>query len=652
MPDKSPHSDVQSRALDLIVLGRAAVDFYGQQVGARLEDETSMAKYLGGSSGNIAFGTARQGLKSAMLTRVGNEHMGRSVRETLSRAGVDVSHVVTDPERLTALVILGIKDQETFPLIFYRENCADMAISTEDFDADFIQSARALVITGTHFSTEQVNRVSRQAIEYARAGGVRTVLDIDYRPVLWGLTTRGDGETRFISSESVTAHLQSIVPLFDLIVGTEEEFHIAGGSTDTLEALRNVRRVSDAVLVCKRGPLGCSVFTGSIPDDLDDGITVKGVRVDVLNVLGAGDAFMSGFLRGWIRGESYEQCCRYGNACGALVVSRHGCAPAMPTAEELDYYIANAEQIPRPDKDTHLNYLHRVTTRDVEWPELCVLAFDHRIQLANMAREVGAAEERIEELKQLILQGAFKGAAEMGLNGNAGILADTTYGQATLNELTGRGWWIGRPVELPGSRPLRFEYGNNIGQQLTSWPREHVVKCLVFYHPDDSIDLRLDQERKVADMYEACVNSGHEFLLEVIPPAGSTVDDQTLARALTRFYNIGIYPDWWKLPSPSRAAWQHIESVINQRAPHCRGVVLLGLDAPEEELRDGFNQAAGIEVCKGFAVGRTIFGKPSRQWLAGELNDQQLVDVIAGNYVRMIRYWRERKAPATAQSVA
>ncbi|HEX7649948.1 MAG TPA: PfkB family carbohydrate kinase, partial [Noviherbaspirillum sp.] len=118
----------QSRPLDVICLGRLAVDLYAQQIGSRLEDATSFAKYLGGSSANIAFGCARLGLKSAMLSRVGNDHMGRFLTETLEREGCDVSHVSIDPERLTALVLLGLKDKHTFPLLFYRDNCADMAI--------------------------------------------------------------------------------------------------------------------------------------------------------------------------------------------------------------------------------------------------------------------------------------------------------------------------------------------------------------------------------------------------------------------------------------------------------------------------------------------------------------------------------------------
>jgi 5-dehydro-2-deoxygluconokinase len=215
------------RKLDVICLGRLAVDLYAQQIGARLEDVSTFSKYLGGSSGNIACNCARLGLKSAMLTRVGDDHMGRSLIETLAREGCDVSHVVKDENRLTALVLLGLKDRETFPLVFYRENCADMALDASDFDEAFIASSKALLITGTHFSTAQVDKASRQALEYARRNGVRTILDIDYRPVLWGLTAKAEGEVRYVSCEGVTKHLQGILPLFDLVVGTIEEFEIA-----------------------------------------------------------------------------------------------------------------------------------------------------------------------------------------------------------------------------------------------------------------------------------------------------------------------------------------------------------------------------------------------------------------------------------------
>jgi 5-dehydro-2-deoxygluconokinase len=138
--------------IDLITIGRSSVDLYGAQVGGRLEDMASFQKYVGGSPTNIAVGAARLGLRSALITRVGDEHMGRFIREELAREGVDVSAVRTDPERLTALVLLGIRDERSFPLIFFRENCADMALCEADIDPKFIVRARLVVATGTHLS--------------------------------------------------------------------------------------------------------------------------------------------------------------------------------------------------------------------------------------------------------------------------------------------------------------------------------------------------------------------------------------------------------------------------------------------------------------------------------------------------------------------
>ncbi|MGL4858725.1 MAG: bifunctional 5-dehydro-2-deoxygluconokinase/5-dehydro-2-deoxyphosphogluconate aldolase [Enterobacteriaceae bacterium] len=630
------------RPLDLICLGRVAVDLYAQQIGARLEDAGSFAKYLGGSSGNVAYGTARLGLRSAMLARVGDEHMGRFLRQELQQAGVDTRYLITDPDHLTALVLLGIKDQDTFPLIFYRQQCADMALTAADIDEEYIASARALAITGTHLSHPATREAVLTALQYARRHGVRTALDIDYRPVLWGLTSLGDGETRYIDSDAVTRQLQEVLHLFDVLVGTEEEFHIAGGSTDTLTALKQVRKVSQATLVCKRGPLGCSVFTGAIPDHLDGGLNCSGVRVEVLNVLGAGDAFMSGLMRGWLNDEGWQQACRYANACGALVVSRHGCAPAMPTRVELDDYLARAEQVPRPDLDVRLNHLHRVTTRRGEWPELYAFAFDHRKQLVEMALEAGTDLERIPPLKMLLLQGAQEAAQQEGLKGKCGILADSTFAQPVLNEITGQGWWIGRAIELPGSRPLYLEHGD-LGSQLVHWPLEQVVKCLLFYHPQDPVALRLQQEQQMATIYRTCCQSGHELLIEVILPAGQDPQEQHYINTLKRFYHLGIQPDWWKLPPLSASGWQQIGEVIEQHDPWCRGVVLLGLDAPESELQKGFSEASAASWVKGFAVGRTIFGRASREWLHGRLSDRELVTQVKENYLRLVHLWQKSR---------
>jgi 5-dehydro-2-deoxygluconokinase len=638
------------RRLDVICLGRLGVDLYAQQIGSRLEDVSSFAKYLGGSSANIAANTARLGLKSAMLTRVGDDQMGRFLKETLAKEGCDVSHVIKDPQHLTALVLLGLKDRETFPLVFYRDNCADMALAVDDFDEAFIASSRSLLITGTHFSTAHVDDTSRRALEFARRNNVRTVLDIDYRPVLWGLTGKAQGEVRFVSSEGVTKHLRGILPLFDLIVGTEEEFKIAGGEEDLLATLRSVREVTTATLVVKLGALGCTVFEGEIPDSMDKVPTFGGVRVEVLNVLGAGDAFIAGFLSGWLRGENYEVCAARGNGCGALAVSRHGCSTAMPTPVELDYFLKEAaidpERVRRPNQNTTLTHLHRVTVPRARWEELYVFAFDHRSQFAELARKAGAQISRIPVLKKLLIEAvAMLERDTAGYVGKLGILADETYGQDALNAATGRGWWIGRPVELPGSNPLQFEYGRSIGTSLISWPSEHVAKCLIFYHPDDSAEHRLEQEAQVRALYGATQVSGHELLLEIIPPRDRMQPD-TVYRSLKRFYDLGIKPEWWKLESMTNAQWRSIDELIAERDLYCRGVLLLGLSAPVERLAEGFQEASGSTTCRGFAVGRTIFEKPSLAWLAGQIDDETLITRTRGTFENLITLWREARKSA------
>ena len=158
-------------------------------------------------------------------------------------------------------------------------------------------SAAAIVVTGTHFAKENSAAAQRKAMRIARAAGRRVIFDIDYRPNLWGLAGHGAGEQRYIASGTVSAHLQAILPDCDLIVGTEEEVHIAGGTSDTLAALARIRDLSpSAAIVLKRGPMGCTVFTGPIPASLDEGISGPGFPVEVYNVLGAGDGFMSGLL--------------------------------------------------------------------------------------------------------------------------------------------------------------------------------------------------------------------------------------------------------------------------------------------------------------------------------------------------------------------
>jgi 5-dehydro-2-deoxygluconokinase len=487
-------------------------------------------------------------------------------------------------------------------------------------------------------------------------------LDIDYRPVLWGLTSPGLGERRYVASDAVSASLQELLPLCDLLVGTEEEIRIAGGAGDDLAALCRMRALTPALIVMKRGPMGCIAYADAIPARLEDGLCGPGFPVEVYNVLGAGDAFMAGLLRGWVRNEPLPDALRYANACGALVVSRHGCAPAMPSWIELSHFLAHGSQFRRLRDDVGLEQLHRSTTRSSDWPDLAVLAFDHRAQLEEIASRHGAPRERITAFKQLVASAAEKGyQAAREQHGAApddfpapGVIVDGTYGEEVLCRLSGSGWWIARPVELPGSRPLAFEEGMNVGLALRGWPAEQVVKCLLMLHPDDHAPLLQQQLASVLALQQACHGTGHELLLELIPPRDMPSGAGTLPRAMARVYDAGIRPDWWKLVPPADAqAWAAVSGVIRTRDAQCRGVLLLGLEASEDVLARGFRAAASESLCKGFAVGRSIFGDAARAWMAGQLDDAGVVADVARRYQRLITLWlQSRQGNAVASKEA
>ncbi len=542
--------------LDVITIGRSSVDLYGAQVGGRLEDMASFSKAVGGCPTNIAIGTARLGLKSGLITRVGDEHMGRFIREQCAREGVDIEGVRTDPVRLTSLVLLGIRDEKTFPLIFYRENCADSALDEGDIDPDYIESAKAVLVSGTHFARANTAAAQRKAMRIARAAGRKVVFDIDYRPNLWGLAGHGAGEERYIKSGDVTKSLNEILPQCDLIVGTEEEMMIAGGADDPLAALKTVRATSQATLVLKRGPMGCVVFPDGIPNSLEQGVKGPGFPVEVYNVLGAGDAFMSGFLRGWLRDEPLETCCAYANANGAFAVSRLLCSAEYPTWAELSRFLKHGSPHRALRRDEALNHIHWATTRRSEPTTIMAFAIDHRAQLEKIADAAGSPRERITTFKLLAVEAAAKVAA--GRPGY-GMLLDGKYGREALFRAVDHGFWIGRPVEEPGSRPLEFESGGSLGAKLVEWPVAHTIKCLCFYHPDDPPELKARQERELLRLYDAARRLERELLIEIIASKDGPVDDHTVAHVIARLYEIGVQPDWWKLEATTQ------QSSVGQR---------------------------------------------------------------------------------------
>jgi 5-dehydro-2-deoxygluconokinase len=624
-------------ALELVCIGRTCVDLYGEQVGAPLESMQSFRMYVGGSASNVCIGAARLGIRTAMIARVGNDALGRFVQKTFVDEKVDVSGTRFDPDRLTGLITLAVRKCDDFPRIFYYENAADLALSEDDINEDLVGSAKVLLVTGTHFSRPNLDAASRKAIRVAKANNRRIVFDIDYRPVLWGLTSHGRGEQMFVESGRVSDHLQSILPDCDLIVGTEEELCIAGGTTDLYGALQAIRSRTGAAVIRKRGAQGSMVYAGEIPRDLDSGLSAATFPVEVLNSTGAGDAFLAGFLYGWIRGEHLETCCRFANACGAIVVSRHGCSAAMPSIRELNYFLSSAPRSTRLWEDSKLEHLYRVTQRGSDWPKLAILAFDHRHQFKEMATRLGRDESQICVAKQLIAQ-AWQSVAER--RPYVGVIIDEQYGADLLEQLTGRERWIARPIEQANVTPLEFVGGANVGLTLRSWPREHIVKCLIRYECGGDGQRNATQDAQLLRLFNACRSLERKLVLEVLPNQVARCADFEIATVMRHFYDIGVYPDWWKVESPPRETeWQAITNTIASNDPECCGVILLGKGVPLDELRRSFAIARTHSVCRGFAVGRSIFHEPIQSWFEDRCSDDDCIQIIEANFLDLINTW-------------
>ena len=310
------------RTWDIISLGRLAIDLYADEVGVELAEVGHFRAYAGGCPTNVAVGAARLGLRVAMVSRIGADALSNGLMQFLAQEEIDTRYVVRDPEHLTGLAFLGILPPDTFPLVYYRPDPADIHLTTGDIAPIPFDAARILFVAGTRFSAEPAGTTALVAMERASAAGTEVVLDVDKRPTLWtDLSTFG-------------ARIRSALPLVDIVIGTEDEITAAADRPSVESAVPVLlERVRKAVAV-KRGQSGSEIHTR-------DGAVYHAspFPVEVLNVLGAGDAWAAGFMTGYLSGWTWERCARFGNATGAIIVTRHACANDMPTREEVLAFI-------------------------------------------------------------------------------------------------------------------------------------------------------------------------------------------------------------------------------------------------------------------------------------------------------------------------
>ncbi len=324
---------------DLVTMGRSSLDLYSNDVGAPFTEIKSFAAYVGGSPTNIAVGAGRLGLRTALLTAVGEDLVGDFILHFLKAEGIATQFIPRKPGTRTSAVVLGIEPPDRFPLVFYRDNAADVQLTIDDVSATPIENARAFEFAGTNLAKEPSRSATFLAAERAFKAGATVFMDLDFRADQWH-----DVRAFGLGVRAILKHVH-------VAIGTQEELKAAILQDMEMLAIEHsqltapvvagplepaVRRLLEhgpEVVVVKRGAQGAAVH-------LADGEVVEAAAfpVTVYNVLGAGDAFASGLIYGKLKGWDWYKSARMGNACGAIIVTRHGCANFMPYEQEaLDF---------------------------------------------------------------------------------------------------------------------------------------------------------------------------------------------------------------------------------------------------------------------------------------------------------------------------
>ena len=332
------------RSYDTLHMGRSCIDLYANEVGAPFVDIKGFAAYVGGSPTNISVGGRRLGLKTVLLTGLGEDPVGDFVLKFLQDEGVDTQFCLRKPGHRTSAVVLGIEPPDKFPLVYYRDNCADIELTIDDVLAAPIAESAVFQFAGTNLSRDPSRSATLFGAELARQVGTQVVLDIDFRPDQWH------------DPRAFGVAIRSALRFVDIVIGTEDEINGAmlsdpdqmslsysqvsdtKVSGDVDAAIEGLLALGPQALLQKRGEEGVRVHLKEASGDIKR-IDVVGFPVEIYNILGAGDAFAAGFLYGHVKGWGWYKSARMGNACGAIVVTRHGCANDMPTLEEVEAFV-------------------------------------------------------------------------------------------------------------------------------------------------------------------------------------------------------------------------------------------------------------------------------------------------------------------------
>ncbi len=618
----------QAHTFDIIALGQSFVDLFGEQQGASLKDMMSFKKHVGGMSA-FACGFARLGLKTALISSVGQDDFGQFILESMAHENVDVSQVQVDARKQTALMLRAMLNRFSFPTLTHKNNCADVLEEEADLCSSFIGKSQALFITSSNFNSKNAQRIIKEAISVANQKQTKVILALDY-----------------VDDNNQNILLKTL-PFCSLVIGNESDFAYLSGEKDPFHSLSSLRALTNAIFVMKNSQ-GCFVFS-QIPHDLTTAPHHAGFLTDKLIPFTSKESFITGFIFGWLNGFSSEKSCEYAMASLALTQSREEHSDSFPNMDALKIFLSSQSQVVQTIRTPLFDHLHYAQTRAKPHEHLFTFSFGHPQVWSKLAESANVDENTLTKAKMLIASGIQQAAMK---NPHISLMTQADPQEEIIDSLPSPHVLM-RSLDAPGVIPLQIQGDADITHTLLTWPKHHAAKVTLAYHPDDRYALRQQQEATLNHLYLATRRTGHELIVEISPPTNSLITASTISHIMQRIYEIGIYPDWWQISPPrDLRAFENISRVISENDRFCHGVLMMAQHATFEQLPIIFNACAKQPYSKGFIVDKSLFHVALNQWLAQSLSNQVFVETVCRNFEKAISIWEQTKSLAIEKEEA
>lgn len=580
------HNNQANKLFDIIAFGQSTVYLQGEQSDCTLKDMISFKKYVGGTAATLAIGCARLGQRTAMGGILGNDELGDFIANALQQEKIDISAIKRLPHFSTPLR-LGTPGSFAPPHTPVSFECEKLC------DPLFISQSQALLIAASDLTESHFNHACRAAVIAAKAHqndqAPKVILVLDQ----WGLDQQ---ETPGVPL--LPTILQSLLPLCDLVIAPLAH-------PDHLGILQ---AYTDAQVIAGQ-------------------VTAHG-----------SEAFTAGFLNAWLRSLSVEQCLAQGQTAYALVQSRPANSAALPSGAEMA--LALSEQKIRPAPLAHLHY---ATTRPASPIPFYAFSFGLDQSWQSMAEKFLAPPNRVQQAKQLVASGIAH-LAQLAQPVLVSVCTEDNFNQHALHSHFPHAPAVIRAIEKAGSVPLQFEAGPEMNSSLCTWPKRHMIKVGITYHPDDRYVLRTEQEAMLHQLYRAARHAEHELLIEITPASNNLITSSTFAHIMQRFYDIEIYPDWWQMQTPrDQRSWDSITRVLEDYDPHCRGVLITTPQPTLMQIETVFQFNAKQKPCQGFVLTKNFLQPYLEQWFKEEISDHHLSQCVTENLERIIAIWEKAK---------